>query len=124
MDNSRFLFRGKCLEVDIHLAVTAEYDRAAEKFGAKHNSAHEAYAVILEEYEEAMKESKFFVGQLREIYWRKVKGEIRWEPPEGGCLEEMYDAAKSAACEWVQVAAMCHKALQGYEREDKQNAEN
>ena len=103
------------LEFSVRLAVTAEYERAAEKFGKKHNSAHEAFAVILEEYEEAIEDTQRFRNVLH-TFWGVIKGDIQNLEYKQQILDEMYTMARMAACEWVQVAAMCHKALQGYER--------
>jgi len=98
----------------INQLVEDEYKRASEKFGKKFNSSHEAYAVILEEFEEASHESDMFekgIGQ----YWNNVKSN---DSIQKVWLVVTQDCAKKAIAEWIQVAAMCHKAsltLQGNE---------
>lgn len=96
----------------IKRAVVEEYRRAAEKYGPLHASAHEAYAVILEEAQEAAAEADTFTWELNG-YWNAVK-----ENNEIACrcrLSDMQETAKRAAAEWIQVAAMAHKAHLTYE---------
>jgi len=93
----------------IKTAVFQEYDRAAEKFGEANNSDHESYAVILEELEEA-DEQRFAFKSYMEEFWKCVKGNDRKKARS--YLLEMQRTASNAASEWVQVAAMCHKATQ------------
>ena len=91
--------------------VIQEYDRATVKFGAKHNGPHEAYAVILEEFEEA----QYCIGCLEyEIahFWGAVK-KNKIDTCEG-TPEEIKIAAIQAAAELIQVAAMAHKAQLGF----------
>lgn len=101
----------KKLKNNVKELVEEEYIRASEKFGAKHNSMHEAYAVILEEIEEA----KLEVGLVDEFikkYWEATKHNA----PQMGKnkIQNLYEYALNAACKYIQVAAMAHKALQGY----------
>ena len=84
----------------------AEYDRAAAKFGPAHNSPHEAYAVIFEEFEEAREDIHAFNYHFQN-YW----GSIKANAPNENFLKNMHRIAEHAAAEWVQVAAMCLKAL-------------
>lgn len=82
-----------------------EYERAADKFGNQNNSPHESYAVILEEYEEALAEAQSFEKNLRG-FWNGVKANT-----STNCqLQQMQRIAEKAAAEWIQVAAMCYKA--------------
>ena len=84
-----------------------EYERAAVKSGERFNSSHEAYAVILEELQEAKKEFKYikeFVGW----YWYNIK-ENNAES-HGNALKALEETAIKAACECIQVAAMAYKA--------------
>lgn len=84
-----------------------EYERAKAKFGAANNGPHESYAVILEEYQEALEAAEFFKKQL-ENYWITVRHNIKEE--QGRTMMTMRDFAEQAAAEWIQVAAMCYKA--------------
>lgn len=91
--------------------VKDEYDQASTKFGLKHNSPHEAYAVIKEELEETQDEIAKVAQQLDQ-YWEAVKRNDN--PNDNQYLEKILIAATDAAAEVIQVAAMALKALQGY----------
>lgn len=92
--------------------TTAEYRRAAQKFGRANNSPHESYAVILEEYEEAIEEGKLFGWHMR-CYWDAIKTNKKTKAR----LKHLQSIAEKAAAEWVQVAAMCYKAQQNKQTE-------
>ena len=95
----------KALLTEVKASVLMEYQRAAEKFGPANNSPHESYAVILEEYEEALAEKGVFEWNLRS-FWSAVMANTA-----SNCqLQQMQSIAEKAAAEWVQVAAMCYKA--------------
>lgn len=95
------------LLAEVKAAVQAEYARAAEVNGATFHDTHQAYAVILEEVEEAEHEIQMGMERLSR-YWQTIKanGESNRELPY------IQQRAERAAAEWIQVAAMCHKALQ------------
>ncbi|MHC1696434.1 MAG: hypothetical protein AB9835_14445 [Eubacteriales bacterium] len=95
------------LLAEVKAAIQAELNRATEANGATFHGPHEAYAIILEEVEEAQDEAKRFESHL-DWYWRAVK----WNKPTGTELEGMLEHATLAAAEWAQVAATCHKAMQ------------
>lgn len=92
--------------------VKEEYELASAIHGAKHNSPHEAVAVIYEEIEESAVENQN-VQKMFSDFWDGVKlnasGEIQKE-----VLGNLRSSAILAACEMIQVAAMAHKAMQGY----------
>lgn len=92
---------------EVKASVMGEYDRAAAKYGKANNSPHESYAVILEEYEEAEEQANNFKNEL-ERYWRLIKNNANTDPN----LRLMWACAQLAAAEWIQVAAMCYKAMQ------------
>lgn len=98
--------------------VDEEYNRAAAKFGKKHNSAHEAYAVIKEELEEAEDEYSSADMALGD-FWKCTKRDNICETKQLARFIE--ERAINAACEFVQVAAMAQKALIGYENEGAEN---
>ena len=84
-----------------------EYERAAKKFGGNFNSPHEAYAVILEELQEAKAEFndiKDYVGW----YWYNIKGNNA--ESHGNALKALEETAIKAAAECIQIAAMAYKA--------------
>lgn len=99
----------KKLLSEVQTSVFMEYQRAAAKFGPCNNSAHESYAVILEEFEEATSEADRFEYEF-DGYWDAVK----WNNPENQAeaLKNMREFAIHTAAEWIQVAAMCYKAQQ------------
>jgi len=97
----------KKLQNEVKQSINNEYDRAAKKFGPKNNSLHESYAVILEEFEEAQLELDLFKTFLRN-FWNNTK-ENNSESAFNN-LKDMQERAEQAACELIQVAAMCHKA--------------
>lgn len=100
----------KQLKHDITLLVTDELIRASEKFGDKHNSSHEAYAVILEEFEEAKQEIAYVDAFLKN-YWVDVKQ----NSAKASTLVDLEECAINGAAELIHVAAMARKALRGYE---------
>lgn len=92
----------------VETEIEAEYDRATEKFGETNNSDHESYAVLLEELQEALAEGETSQKAL-DAFWVWVKENCSDE----GKLEhltKLKNAAMCAACEFIQVAAMAHKA--------------
>lgn len=93
----------------IRAAVIAEYQRAAQRFGVAHNSAHEAYAVMLEEVQEAEEEVASLTC-LMEEFWRCVRHNTKTHAIVGDIREN----AIIAAAELVQVAAMADKAIMAY----------
>lgn len=99
----------KLLRQDIRNAVIKEMTRANKKHGITHASHHEAYAVILKEVEDARDESngfKFFF----EKYWGLVKQDESSDVLNE-LLRDMKCAAEKTAAEWIQIAAMCGKAV-------------
>ena len=97
----------KKLLSDVSALSLAEYNRASAKFGERNNSHHESYAVILEEFEEAIEEECGFQQNLERL-WEEIKSN------KTDCLSDrltsMRKHAEHAAAEWIQVAAMCYKA--------------
>jgi len=94
-----------------------ELARATQLYGATNHSDHESYAVIKEELEEALAESAPISFDL-DRFWGYVKQN---PPPElqtaqrdikRGILYQMQTHALQCACEMVQVAAMCEKAME------------
>ena len=89
-------------------AVNEEYLRAAEKHGATHNSRHESYSVILEEFEES-KDEIVKLDRALSLFWETTKRNS-YKGTALAALAEMEKNAIEAAAELVQVAAMCRKA--------------
>lgn len=99
----------KELLTEVQATVFMEYGRAAKKFGKANNSPHESYAVILEEYEEAIFESECFKNRFQSFWTRIKENDVEATQKVLPLLQEF---AERAAAEWIQVAAMCYKAMQ------------
>ena len=97
------------IENDIRVLVDKELASANERFPQFH-SAHEGYAVIQEEVDELSAETALVEKTANEL-WEHIKSN-----KPSGVIE--YDAdwvgryAINAACEAIQVAAMCKKFLE------------
>lgn len=84
-----------------------ELTRAAEQHGSTFNSLHEAYAVMLEEIQEAaqeMRETENAAGGL----WSFIRHDN--EPGAFAAINAIEERALLLACEAIQVAAMASKA--------------
>lgn len=91
---------------DVKVLVQNELGMASGVYGYKFNSKHEAYAVILEEVEEAEDEFNGINYRLKNI-WHEIKENIDCDTNLS--LLERY--AINLACEAIQVAAMARKAM-------------
>ena len=89
--------------------IQYEYERASGLFGPTHHSDHEGYAVLLEEFEEALQELHICRAEL-DAYWELVKDKNSESEPKLKYLTKVYVHAMLAACESIQVAAMAYKA--------------
>ena len=93
--------------MSIENLINTELKQANEKHDDSFNSRHEAFAVILEEYEETQELNEVFTSLL-DSYWQCVKED---RPDDArAVLAKMYDVVTSAIEKWVQVATMCVKA--------------
>lgn len=96
------------LRKEVEAAAMAELNRANVKFPL-FNSAHEGYAVILEEAEEAQ-EAMENVNSSLAVLWDRVKGkEIACFLDDDTTPAAIYSQAIDAACEMIQTAAMLLK---------------
>lgn len=106
----------EALKQSVEQLVDLEYNRASSKFGKTNHSRHESYAVLLEEYEEAMDEVVSIESEMP-AYWLQIKRDSK-SPYGMASLEHIADRAINAACEFIQVAAMAHKATLSEPKED------
>lgn len=88
--------------------IEREYGRAGARYGLTHHSDHEAYAVLLEEFNEAEDEVRFCSSAL-EAFWKKVKKDAN-DDSKMKPLSLIYSNALLGACELIQVAAMAKKS--------------
>jgi hypothetical protein len=100
---------------DVSCAVSAKRKFRRARADLKHSpgfaSPHEAYAVILEEYDEAGEQELEFGGQLEDLRTSTKKDHS--DSVLIKKLRAMQETAMRAAAEWVQVAVMCRKAMGG-----------
>ena len=97
----------KRLIEEIRACVGNEYKRAAEMHGKTFNSFHEAYGVILEEFEESKEESERFEMDFS-ILWAAIRENDNEYAVRA--LSRLREHAEKTAAEFAQCAAMCHKA--------------
>lgn len=97
------------IKTDVSNAVQCEYSASMEKFPL-FNSAHEGYAVILEEIEEASTELEQ-IKELLQHQWNLTK--INGKPCS--IVKLLGEHAQLLACEAIQVAAMCEKFVESAE---------
>ena len=94
------------VENDIRALVDKELAAANKRFPQFH-SAHEGYAVIQEDVDELKEDMDRINGRITSL-----RAGVRFN---NGCEElvsRIYDDAITAACEAIQVAAMCKKFLE------------
>lgn len=94
------------VENDIRALVDKELAAANERFPQFH-SQHEGYAVIQEEVDELKEEANRIDGRITSL-----RARVRFNSNCEELVSRIYDDAVNAACEAVQVAAMCKKFLE------------
>lgn len=94
------------IEKQVRDLVAVELAAANERFPQFH-SAHEGYAVILEEVEELKEEV-----EKTDSYLAFAWGEIRIDDDCEDFISGVERYAINVACEAIQVAAMCQKFLE------------
>ena len=98
------------VENQVRELVKVELSAANERFQQFH-SQHEGWAVILDELEET-KEQLEAVERFLSYAWNRIKDDVTAREQ----IDTVALLAENAACEAIQVAAMCQKFL---EMEDK-----
>ena len=96
------------LKNEVTKLVDFELDMANKEHGERFNSAHEAYAVMKEEYEEAKEALENAGVSLNRCFWKSCRCD------EINCARYakfLESEAIDAACECIQVAAMAQKFI-------------
>ena len=93
---------------EVAYCVNNEYRRASERHGCYNRSDHEAYAVILEEFEEARDELER-VKTILDEFWNLVKADS-FDDDKYQKLQALQSAAHYLAAECIQVASTARKA--------------
>lgn len=94
--------------------VDGELKRANQQFGTRHYDAHHAFAVMLEEYEDAA-DTLNDTRSILNAFWQATKT----NSSDSIILDKLSVAAMYTAAECIQLAAMAKKAMGGYMRESR-----
>lgn len=100
----------------IEKLINEELQSANKKFPL-FSSWHEAYAVILEEVEEAQREMEMLADAKLPRFWNRVKNKHVSPASYAGDMGEIRGYAVRAIEELIQVAAMCDKAAMSLGKE-------
>ena len=96
-------------------AVHDEKFRASEIYGAIFHSDHEGKSVIEEQRDTARREGGEFDYWFANL-WTLIKqdkdDDIQIVKDKRRCLKQMLSRAENATHQWIQVAAMCKKAIE------------
>lgn len=108
------------VKTDVEALVKKELEAANERFPL-FNSAHEGYAVLLEEAEELEAESASVKYDML-CLWTAVK--CNSSEAAEATISHTYERAVNAAIEAIQVAAMCEKYEMSIIEDGKPKADN
>lgn len=100
---------------DLGRAVANELSRADVNHSQKHNTPHEAYAVILEECLEA-KNAMEQIDPAMDTLLTRMMADKNWAFVDAADI--LKRCALRTAAELIQVAAMCDKAARGFASDD------
>ena len=98
------------VENQVRDLVKIELAAANERFPQFH-SAHEGWAVIQEEVDELKEDMDRINGRITSL-----RARVRFNNSCEELVSRIYDDAINAACEAIQVAAMCKKFLEMEEK--------
>ena len=94
------------VENNVRALVDKELAAANKRFPQFH-SAHEGYAVIQEEVDELKEDMDRINGRIPSL-----RARVRFNNSCEELVSRIFDDAINAACEAIQVAAMCKKFLE------------
>lgn len=106
------------VETEVKKMVDCELESANAKF-PQFRSTHEGFSVIHEEFDELMEEIQVMSDGVADM-WEKTKKD-QLNPT---CVVINYNTAVNAACEAIQLAAMCRKMLDFMENRGKEEKIN
>lgn len=101
----------------IEKLINEELQSANKKFPL-FSSWHEAYAVILEEVEEAQEEADVMCALYLDRLWRDIRAKASSEADRFEDIGILRGHAVRAIEELIQVAAMCDKAVMSLGEEE------
>lgn len=106
----------KHTDARVDTLICGELRTAKEQYGETFNSLHEAYAVALEELEEASENV-----DMCKCWYKEIWDYIKWDEKESRLVEPLKEVRKytvEAIKELAQLAAMVDKTLESMRIED------
>ena len=106
----------KHTDTRVDTLICGELRTAKEQYGETFNSLHEAYAVALEELEEAIENV-----DMCKCWYKEIWDYIKWDEKESRLVEPLKEVRKytvEAIKELAQLAAMVDKTLESMKIED------
>lgn len=100
----------------IDKAVAYELQNIVKNHGVLYASEHEAYAVLLEEVQEACEASRFMAARM-ESTWCAIRNNVLNK--QSYHIEEVKKFAVQTAQEAVQCAAVCERFLETIKKEEE-----
>ena len=109
----------------IQESIKLELEKIRKDWGKTYNSAHEGYAVLLEEVEEVDEAIGYLKTDLK-MLWERIKNDFQSVEniDKGAELLMIVMNAKEAAQELVQVAAVAEKFVQTLNGEEEELMKN
>ena len=104
----------KMLVESVQKLVSEELERASQQHGAVHASMAEAYAVMLEEFEETKERVEEAENILNGDFWSTVRTDDPTLAKQH--TQAIFNRSVLAACESIQLAAMAAKTLRTIDR--------
>lgn len=104
------------VEPQVKELVEAELLAANVKF-PQFNSTHEGFSVIHEEFDELMEEIQVMSDNIADMWGKVKKNQLN-----STCVVISYNTAVNAACEAIQLAAMCRKMMDFMENKGKEKS--